>query len=52
MRQEAQAERRHEQRFRKPKRYAMQQPVDASPDEGTRKVLSVKGYANVARRQS
>ena len=52
MRQEAQAERKHEERLRKPKCYAMQEPVDASPDEITRKVLSVKGYAKVVGRQS
>ena len=50
MRQEAQAERKHEERFLKPKapgrqRNAMPEPIDATPDEITRKVLSVKGYA-------
>lgn len=54
---EKQAQRKHEERFLKPnapgmKRYAMPEPIDAPPDEIARKVLSVKGYAKAARRQS
>lgn len=57
MRQEEQTERKHEERILKPKapgrqRNAMPEPIDATPDEITRKVLSVKGYANVVGRQS
>lgn len=54
---EEQSERIHEERFLNPKapgmkRYAMPEPIDATPDEIARKVLSVKGYAKAARRQS
>lgn len=57
MTSEEQAERKHEERFLKPKapggkRYAMPEPIDAHPDEIARKVLSVKGYAKAARRSS
>ena len=57
MRQEEQAERKHEERFLKPKvpgrqRYAMPEPIDATPDEIARKVLSVNGYAKASGRQS
>lgn len=54
---EEQAERKHEERFLKPKasgikRYAMPEPIDAHPDEIARKVLSVKGYAKAKQRPS
>ena len=54
---EEQAERKHEERFLKPKasgikRYAMPEPIDATPDEIARKVLSVKGYAKAKQRPS
>lgn len=54
---EEKAKRKHEKQFLKPiapgrKRYAIPEPINATPDEVTQKLRSEKGYAKATRRQS